>query len=57
MLKLVKKKVQKLILGGERATDGNLAKGYFFQPTIFIDVNKRYASFQRRNFWSYPFSC
>jgi aldehyde dehydrogenase (NAD+) len=28
----------KLILGGKRATDGPLAKGYFFQPTLFDHV-------------------
>ena len=27
-----------LVLGGERATDGDLANGHFFQPTIFRDV-------------------
>ncbi|MBV6520229.1 MAG: Aldehyde dehydrogenase, thermostable [Gemmatimonadaceae bacterium] len=27
-----------LRLGGAQATDGDLAKGYFFQPTIFTDV-------------------
>jgi len=27
-----------LLLGGERATDGGLEKGYFFQPTIFDKV-------------------
>ncbi|HPI21429.1 MAG TPA: aldehyde dehydrogenase family protein [Candidatus Kapabacteria bacterium] len=40
----------KLILGGERATDGDLAKGYFFQPTIFIDVTKDMRLFKEEIF-------
>jgi aldehyde dehydrogenase (NAD+) len=28
----------KLILGGEFATEGELSKGWFYKPTIFIDV-------------------
>ncbi|MCK6542934.1 aldehyde dehydrogenase family protein [bacterium] len=28
----------KLVLGGERHTDGDCAKGWFFKPTIFTDV-------------------
>lgn len=28
----------KMITGGEKATDGNLAKGWFYKPTIFTDV-------------------
>ena len=30
----------RLVCGGERATEGDLAKGYFFKPTIFADVTK-----------------
>ena len=30
----------RLICGGEPATEGDLAKGYFFKPTIFADVTK-----------------
>jgi acyl-CoA reductase-like NAD-dependent aldehyde dehydrogenase len=29
-----------LLCGGERATDGDLAKGTFFKPTIFSDVTR-----------------
>jgi alpha-ketoglutaric semialdehyde dehydrogenase len=25
-------------VGGSRATDGGLERGYFFQPTVFVDV-------------------
>jgi len=28
----------KLLCGGERATEGELAKGYFYKPTIFAEV-------------------
>ncbi len=28
----------KLIVGGKFATEGNLSKGWFYEPTIFIDV-------------------
>ncbi len=28
----------KLLCGGERATDGDLKKGWFYKPTIFVDV-------------------
>ncbi len=33
-----KKEGAKLIYGGERLTDGDYAKGWFMQPTIFVDV-------------------
>jgi len=33
-----KKEKAKLTLGGERATGGDLKKGWFFQPTIFTNV-------------------
>src|SRR5205814_1341081 len=29
----------KLLTGGEVATDGDLARGYFYRPTIFADVD------------------
>jgi aldehyde dehydrogenase (NAD+) len=29
----------KLLTGGEIATDGDLAKGFFYRPTIFVDVD------------------
>jgi aldehyde dehydrogenase (NAD+) len=29
-----------LVAGGERATSGALAKGHFFQPTLFADVKR-----------------
>jgi aldehyde dehydrogenase (NAD+) len=34
-----KKEGAKLVSGGEKLTDGNLGKGWFFQPTIFADAN------------------
>lgn len=49
-VKIGKEEGAKLILGGERATDGNLAKGYFFQPTIFIDVTKDMRLFKEEIF-------
>lgn len=33
-----KKEGAKLVYGGERLTDGDYAKGWFMQPTIFVDV-------------------
>ena len=33
-----KKEGAKLLLGGEPYREGNCSKGYFFEPTIFIDV-------------------
>jgi alpha-ketoglutaric semialdehyde dehydrogenase len=29
-----------LLTGGERATDGELAKGFYYRPTIFADVDR-----------------
>ena len=31
----------KAVLGGRRATDGDLAKGWFFPPTLLVDVDPR----------------
>ncbi|HWG56286.1 MAG TPA: aldehyde dehydrogenase family protein [Gaiellaceae bacterium] len=31
----------KLLTGGERATDGDLANGHFYRPTVFADVDPR----------------
>lgn len=31
----------KMLCGGEYATDGDLAKGFFYQPTIFVDVTPK----------------
>jgi len=33
-----KKEGAKLLCGGERETDGECAKGFFYKPTIFVDV-------------------
>jgi aldehyde dehydrogenase (NAD+) len=33
-----KKEGARLVAGGEKLTDGKLAKGWFFQPTIFADA-------------------
>ena len=30
----------KLLTGGEPATDGDLAKGFYYRPTIFADVDR-----------------
>lgn len=38
------------ILGGERATDGNLADGTFFKPTIFTGVTRTMRIFQEEIF-------
>jgi aldehyde dehydrogenase (NAD+) len=40
----------KLVIGGKCATDGDLANGYFFEPTIFIDVTKNMRIFQEEIF-------
>ena len=40
----------RLMLGGEQATDGILAKGNFFKPTIFADVTKDMRLFKEEIF-------
>jgi aldehyde dehydrogenase (NAD+) len=40
----------KLLVGGERATDGDLDKGYFYKPTIFADVTPEMRIFQEEIF-------
>lgn len=40
----------KLVLGGKRATEGELAKGYFFEPTIFVDVTREMRLFKEEIF-------
>ena len=40
----------RLVCGGEPTTDGELAKGYFFKPTIFADVTKDMRLFQEEIF-------
>ncbi len=40
----------KLLLGGERATEGKLAKGYFYKPTIFVDVTPEMRIFREEIF-------
>ena len=39
-----------LVFGGERATEGDLAKGNFFQPTLFTNVERDVAIFQEEVF-------
>lgn len=39
-----------LVLGGNRATDGDLAHGTFMQPTIFTNVNRSHRIFQEEIF-------
>ena len=40
----------RLICGGERATEGDLAKGNFYKPTIFADVTKDMRIFKEEVF-------
>jgi acyl-CoA reductase-like NAD-dependent aldehyde dehydrogenase len=40
----------KLLCGGQIAKDGDLAKGFFFQPTIFADVTPQMRIFQEEIF-------
>ena len=40
----------KLMCGGEPATEGDLAKGYFFKPTVFADVTKDMRIFREEIF-------
>lgn len=40
----------RLLCGGEPATDGDLAKGLFFKPTIFADVTKDMRIFKEEIF-------
>lgn len=35
-----KKEGATLLCGGEPATEGELSKGFFYKPTIFVDVNR-----------------
>ena len=39
-----------LVCGGERATDGDLANGYFIKPTVFTDVTNDMAIAQEEIF-------
>jgi betaine-aldehyde dehydrogenase len=40
-LDVAKKEKLKVATGGNRATDGDLSKGFFIQPTIYYDVDNR----------------
>lgn len=40
----------RLVCGGRRATEGDLAKGYFYEPTIFADVTRDMRLFQEEIF-------
>lgn len=40
-LDIGKKEGAKPVCGGDRAKDGDLAKGYFVQPTVFADVDNK----------------
>ena len=40
----------RLVLGGRRATEGDLSKGWFFEPTIFVDVTPEMRIFQEEIF-------
>ena len=45
-----KKEGAKLIIGGEPAKEGDLAKGWFYKPTVFIDVRPEMRIFQEEIF-------
>jgi aldehyde dehydrogenase (NAD+) len=49
-VKIGKDEGARLICGGEPATDGDLAKGFFFKPTIFADVKPESRLFQEEIF-------
>ncbi|MFA6569730.1 MAG: aldehyde dehydrogenase family protein [Bacteroidota bacterium] len=49
-IQIIKENGGKIILGGERATEGELAKGFFFKPTIVIDVTKDMRVFKEEIF-------
>jgi len=40
----------RLIIGGERAEEGELSKGYFYKPTIFVDVRPQMRIFREEIF-------
>jgi len=40
----------RLVLGGKRATEGDLSQGWFFEPTIFVDVTPEMRIFQEEIF-------
>ncbi len=40
----------KLVCGGKRYTDGDCAKGFFFEPTVFVDVKPDYRIAQEEIF-------
>jgi len=49
-VKIAKEEGARLLLGGERATDGDLSKGHFIKPTIFINVTPNMRIFQEEIF-------
>jgi len=49
-VKTALKESGRLICGGERATDGNLAKGSFYKPTIIADVKPEHTIFMEEIF-------
>ncbi|TAK30639.1 MAG: aldehyde dehydrogenase family protein [Chloroflexota bacterium] len=40
-VEIAKSEGAKLLTGGQRATGGQCANGYFFEPTVFVDVTPR----------------
>jgi alpha-ketoglutaric semialdehyde dehydrogenase len=49
-VKIGREEGARLVCGGEPATEGDLAKGNFFKPTIFADVTKEMRLFQEEIF-------
>lgn len=49
-VKIGKEEGARLVIGGKRATEGELAKGFFHEPTIFADVTKDMRLFKEEIF-------
>ncbi len=49
-VKIGKEEGARLVIGGNRLTEGDYAKGFFFEPTIFADVTKDMRLFQEEIF-------
>ena len=49
-VKIAVKEGGRLVLGGERTADGDLAKGSFYKPTIIADITKDMTIFQEEIF-------
>jgi len=49
-VEIAKSEGGRLMLGGKRATEGDLANGCFFEPTIFADITRDMTIFQEEIF-------